>query len=123
MGYIVSGVIIIYAALCIAAAGAQMKTAEKKDTPALMAAGGLLLFAAAIAKIFWAAKGVGTLSESAPAPLGALWTYGWAVVLAGGALICIAAFLNGKRGGHFHASHHIIRLALTLILAAGYYLS
>ena len=31
-----------------------------------------------------------------------------------------AAIYNGKKGGNFHITHHIIRFAVTLLLIAGF---
>ncbi len=33
--------------------------------------------------------------------------------------ICFAAYLNGKRSGNFHPSHHIVRGIAALLLVAG----
>lgn len=99
MRYIICGITILYAGLSMLAAAAQLKTAARKDTPIMMLSGGLILIAAVFLK-----------------------STDWIAAIIGGALICTAAFLNGKRGGNFHASHHIIRLVITLLLVIGFVL-
>lgn len=102
MRYAVYAVALIYALLCGYAACAPLKAAEKqKGTSALMLAGSLILILAII--------------------LHAMETpYSWAIVLAGGALICVAAFLNGKRSGTLHIWHHVVRFILTALLVLGF---
>lgn len=87
----------MYAALSMLAAIVQMRTQARRDTPIMMLGGGILMIAAAL-----------------------LPGADWILALIGGALICAAAFLNGKRSGSFHIQHHIIRLALTMILVVGF---
>lgn len=98
MRYLICGITILYAALSMIAAITQIRTKERKDTPIMMFGGGLLLiFSAILADIDWIMAAIG------------------------GACICIAAFLNGKRSGNFHAHHHIIRSAVTLLLIVGFF--
>ena len=50
---------------------------------------------------------------------------GWVDALSavpGGLLICSAAYLNGKRSGNFHLSHHIIRGGIAVLLVVGFIL-
>lgn len=99
MRYIICGITVLYAVLSMFAAITQIKTATHKDTSIIMLCGGLLLV---IATVFKNAD--------------------WIIVIIGGMLICIAAFLNGKRSGNFHISHHIIRFIITLLLVIGFIL-
>lgn len=46
--------------------------------------------------------------------------FDWIAALIGAAMICFAAVWNGKRNGNFHIQHHIIRLALSSVLVAGF---
>lgn len=99
MRYIICGITILYAGLSMLAAVTQIRAATHKDTPIMMLSGGLLLVVAAF-----------------------LQNIDWIVVIIGGGLICIAAFLNGKRSESFHVSHHIIRFIITLLLVIGFVL-
>lgn len=99
MRYFICGITVLYAALSMFAAATQLKTAAHKDTSIMMLCGGLFLV---IATVF-------TKTD-------------WIIVIIGGMLICIAAFLNGKRSGNLHISHHIIRFILTLLLVVGFIL-
>lgn len=99
MRYFICGITVLYAALSMFAAVTQLKSSTRKDTSIMMLCGGLLLV---IATVFKNAD--------------------WIVVIIGGILICIAAFLNGKRSGNLHISHHIIRFIITLLLVIGFIL-
>ena len=47
---------------------------------------------------------------------------GWVDALSaapGGLLICAAAYLNGKRSGSFHLSHHLVRGGIAILLVIG----
>lgn len=101
MKYIFYGIIILYALLSILAASVQMKASKKRDTSILMLAGGLFLIAAVF------------LYKMA---------YSVIILIAGGVLISVAAFINGKRSGNFHIVHHIIRFAVTVLLVIGFIL-
>ena len=52
------------------------------------------------------------------APL--LRSFGFISVLVGGALVCVAAMLNGKNSGNFHTAHHIVRILITALIAVGF---
>lgn len=101
MKYILAIVAMLYAFLSVFAAAVQLKTVEQKGTPCLMVFGGILLTGAVIL-LFFAAS------------------WDWILALVGCAGISIAAFLNGKRSGNLHTSHHIIRLMIAFILVAGF---
>ncbi len=94
---------VLYALLSVIAALSQLKKAERKDALLMMSGGGLLLLLATILHI-------------------ADLSYSWVITAAGGLLICIAAFLNGRRGEQFHALHHCIRLVVTILLVIGFLL-
>lgn len=100
MRYVIWGITILYAALSAIAAIIQIqgKSEERRDAPAIMLGGVLLLL----------------LTFALP-------NVDWMMAAAGGVCIGIAAFLNGKRSGNFHAHHHVIRAVLTVLLAVGFY--
>ncbi len=92
---------VLFGGLSTAAAFSQLKK-EKKSGPAiLMIAGSALLLAAVLCNI---------LDQRAD----------WAVALFGCAAICAAALRNGVKSGQVHIRHHIIRMALSLILVVGF---
>ncbi len=91
----------VYGLLSIVAALVQMKTAQKKDTSILMLLGGLLLLAAVASG--WTG-----------------WDWDYLAAVSGGILIIVAAWINGKRGGHIHYIHHAVRFAFTVLLVAGF---
>lgn len=99
MRYVICGITVLYAVLSMLAALTQIKKAARKDTSIMMLAGGLLLVIATVLK-----------------------NADWIAAIIGGLLICIAAFLNGKRSGNFHISHHIIRFIITVLLVIGFIL-
>ena len=103
MKYLLYAVTILYALLSILAAGTQFKTADRKDAPVLMILGSILLLLTVAVEIM-------VLFD------------GWPIAILGGALICTAALLNGRRSGNFHLKHHVIRLGITLLLILGYYM-
>ena len=101
--YLLYVVTVVYALLSMLAAGTQIRTAAKRDTPVLMILGGALLLLAVGLEFL-------ALLD------------GWLITALGGACICVAAFLNGRRSGSFHLMHHMIRFAVTVILIVGFYL-
>lgn len=101
MKYVLYAFTALYAGLTFFAAFSQLKKVEKKTSYAEMAAGALILIAA-----------IGLHLISIP--------FNWIAAVVGGILICAAAVYNGKNGGNFHITHHIIRLAVTLLLIAGF---
>lgn len=101
MRYVLYGVAGVYGLLSMAAAAAQMKTAPKKDASVLMLLGGILWLAAITA---------GWLH----------WEWDWLAAVSGGVLIIVAAWMNGKRSGRIHYSHHAVRLAVTALLITGF---
>lgn len=101
MIYALCIITVLYALLNIIAALLQMIKTKQKDTSAAMQCGGLFLLFASNLHM-----------RAIP--------YSWIFAAIGGLLICIAAFINGRRSESFHASHHIIRLVITLALVAGF---
>lgn len=101
MRYVLYIITALYGVLSFIAAFSQLKKAEKKTSYAAMAAGALILIAA-----------IGLHLISIP--------FNWFAAVLGGVLICTAAIYNGKKGGNFHITHHIIRFAVTLLLIAGF---
>jgi len=101
MNIILYCITVLYALLSAAAAVSQLKKAEHKDSLFMMSGGGLLLLLATVLHIMD-------------------YSLSWILTAAGGILICTAAFLNGRRSGQLHVLHHVIRLAVTILLAIGF---
>ncbi len=92
---------VLFGALSMLAAFVQAKN-EKKPVPAvIMTAGSLLLLAAVICN---------TAGQQAD----------FIVALIGCIAICAAAIMNGVKSGQLHIQHHIIRIALSVILVVGF---
>lgn len=93
----------LFGLLSLVAAASQI-IRERKPFPAVaMGLGSLVLLAAVACNI--RAQG-----------------YDYAVALLGCAAICVAAVWNGLKSGQFHPQHHIIRLALSILLVLGFVL-
>ena len=103
MKYVILIIAVLYASLSMIAALTQLKSAEKKDTSWMMLLGSALLITASVFMM-------------------SSLNFDWAVAVLGGALISIAAFLNGKRGGNFHASHRVVRFCITVLVIVGFIL-
>ena len=89
--------------LSLIAAVAQMK-AEKKPMPALvMLLGSVALISAA-----------GCNVEKLP--------FDFVLALLGCAAICAAAIYNGLKSKNFHIQHHLVRIALSILLTVGFIL-
>lgn len=43
-------------------------------------------------------------------------------IVSGSLLICSAAYLNGRRAGNLHLSHHVVRGGIAVLLAVGFIL-
>ena len=94
---------ILFGGLSLIAAIVQI-CAEKKPMPAiLMVVGSVILISAAICNL--AAQQVD-----------------FVLSLIGCTAICFAAIQNGLKSGNFHIQHHIIRIAISLILTIGFIL-
>ena len=83
------------------AAFSQVKREQKPFSAILMIFGSLLLLAAVICNI---------LEQRTD----------WVIALPGCIAICAAAIWNGKKSGQLHIQHHIIRIALSLLLIIGF---
>ena len=92
---------VLFCGLSATAAFSQLKGKQKPISALLMIAGSLLLLAAVTLNI------LGRRLD-------------WAIALLGCAAICAAAIWNGKKSGQLHIQHHIIRIALSLILTVGF---
>lgn len=94
---------VLFGGLSLIAACTQVKKEKKPATAILMIIGSLLLLAAV---------GCNLLGQRADVLL----------ALLGCVAICGAAIWNGVRSGQFHPQHHIIRIALSLLLLVGFIL-
>lgn len=101
MYYIVCIVSLLFGILSMIAALSQYRKAKNPTPHLLMMLGGMVLLFAIIAAV----NG---------------FSYDWVFALVGCSLICGAAIYNGKSGGNFHLSHHIVRIALSVFLVAGF---
>lgn len=91
----------LFGGLSMVAAASQMKS-DKKSIPALiMIAGSLLLISAVICNV---------LGQQ----------FDWIAALLGCTAICVAAISNGIKSKQLHVQHHIIRIALSVMLFIGF---
>ena len=97
MSYVVYTIAIVYGLLHGVAAMAKSKQSGFDTAAWLMLAGSALMICAPFARSF-----------------------GFVAVLVGGALVCIAAMLNGRNSGNFHTLHHVVRISLTALIAVGF---
>lgn len=98
-----ASVSILFACLSAFAALSRLRAEERCGSHILMLLGAFLLTAAAVCLLLgWQGKVLNAVL--------------------GCALICTAAVWNGKKSGNFHIRHHLVRLALSLILIAGFVL-
>lgn len=101
MSVILCIVSVLFGALSMVAAVSQIKS-EKNSMPArVMIVGSALLIAAVICHL-------------------AGQKFDFIIALLGCAAICTAAIFNGVQGKQFHIQHHIIRIALSLLLVIGF---
>lgn len=94
---------IAFGGLSLLAAVYQMRAEKRSLSAGLMMGGSLLLIAAVVCNL-------------------AKLQYDFVFALAGCAAICVSAIRNGLESGNFHIQHHIIRIALSLVLIAGFVL-
>ena len=92
---------IAFAALHCFAAASQIKADKKPFLGALMIIGSLILAGAVICGI-------------------AKQQYDFIFALFGCGLICFTAVFNGLKSGNFHIQHHIVRIAVSVILITGF---
>ena len=91
----------LFGGLSLIAAVSQIKSDRKAVQALVMAAGSLLLIVSVILNI------LGQPSDLVAA-------------IPGCTAICAAAIWNGIKGGQFHIQHHIIRIALSILLVIGF---
>lgn len=92
---------VLFGGLSLIAAISQLRSEKKSPSALIMIAGSLLLIAAVICNLF------GQKFDVAAAILGC-------------AAICAAAIMNGIKSKQLHIQHHIIRIALSIILIIGF---
>ena len=92
---------VLFGGLSIIAAVCQIKTEKKSASALMMITGSLLLIAAVICSIL-------------------VMRFDFIIALVGCAAICAAAILNGIKSKQLHIQHHIIRIALSIILIIGF---
>ena len=108
----VSVLAILFGLLHIVAAAAQSKSRDSaaRGLAVAMASGGICAIAAAVFHLYWGAVGGNAnLSDAATLAIGCL-------------LICTAAYLNGRRAGKVHLSHHLVRGGIAVLLVLGFVL-
>lgn len=94
---------ILFGVLSLIAAAAAIKQKSRGASHICMAVGSIVLLAAVVLNMLKFAAD-------------------WSVALAGCTLICCAAICNGVKSGSFHWQHHCIRIALSVLLVAGFVL-
>lgn len=106
----VSVLAVLFALLHIIAAAAQFRSGDPavRGSAVLMLCGGLMLIVSAVAHVINSSPGA--------------WMDALAAAVCGFFPICFAAYLNGRRSGNIHASHHLIRGGIAALLALGFFL-
>lgn len=92
---------LLYGLLSVYAPFTQLKAKDRRLANMIMLLGGILLAIASVLE--W-------LNVSVAAVLAVL----------GCTMICVAAIWNGIKNGKVHISHHIVRIAVSCVLAAGF---
>ena len=108
----VSILAILFGLLHIVAAATQFRSKDPaaRGLAVVMASGGICVNIAAFFHLYWGAVGGNAnLSDATTLAIGCL-------------LICAAAYLNGRRSGNVHLSHHAVRCGVAILLAAGLFL-
>ena len=103
---------ILFALLHIIAAAAQFKSKDPaaRGLAVSMASGGICAIIAAMFHLYWGAVGDNAnLSDATTLAIGCL-------------LICASAYVNGRRSGNVHLSHHAIRGGIAVLLVLGFFL-
>lgn len=97
---------VLFGLLHLVAAASQYRSSEPaaRGSAVIMACGGIAVVCAAVVHLIGgsAIPYVDALSAGT-----------------GCLLVCFAAYLNGKRAGKLHPSHHIVRGAVSVLLVAG----
>ena len=104
----VSVLAILFALLHVIAAVAQLKSKDPaaRGCASLMLCGGAALVCSAVSHL---------INSS-------LWP--WIDTLSaacGFLLVCFAAYLNGRRSGNVHLSHHLVRGGIAVLLVLGFF--
>ena len=106
----VSVLAILFALLHIIAAAVQFKSKDPaaRGFAVAMASGGICAIAAVFFHLYWGtAGGNANLSDATTLAIGCL-------------LICFAAYMNGRRAGKVHLSHHLVRGGIAALLVVGF---
>ena len=101
---------ILFALLHMIAAAVQFRSKDPaaRGFAVCMASGGICAIIAAIFHLYWgAAGGNANLSDVTTLAIGCL-------------LICAAAYMNGRRSGKVHVSHHLVRGGIGALLVIGF---
>ena len=112
MRIVVSILAVLFGLLHLIAAAVQFKSKDPaaRGLAVSMASGGICAIIAAIFHLYWgAAGGNANLSDVTTLAIGCL-------------LICAAAYLNGRRSGKVHISHHLVRGGIAVLLVLGFFL-
>ena len=106
----VSVLSILFALLHTAAAVIQFKAKDPtaRGSASLMLCGGVALICSAVAHLVY--NGAGD------------WITALSAGVCGFLPICFAAYLNGRRSGNIHLSHHAIRGGIAALLVLGFFL-
>ena len=101
---------ILFALLHIVAAAVQLKSRDPaaRGSASLMLCGGAALICSAVAHLIYDGAGSQITVLSAG--------------VCGFLPICFAAYLNGRRAGKVHLSHHAVRCGVAILLVAGFFL-
>ena len=105
----VSVLAVLFGLLHIIAAVAQFRTKDPaaRGSASLMLCGSILLIFSTVAHL------VGSSGD---------WMIALSAAVCGFLPICFAAYLNGRRSGHVHLSHHAIRGGIAALLVLGLFL-
>lgn len=105
----VSVLTILFALLHIIAAVAQFQSKDPaaRGSATLMLCGGVLLIASGAAHLAYDSAGN--------------WMVALSVAMCGFLPICFAAYLNGRRSGKVHLSHHLVRGGIAVLLVLGFF--
>ena len=108
----VSILAVLFGLLHLIAAAVQFRSRDPaaRGLAVSMASGGICAIIAAIFHLYWGAVGDNaSLSDAITLAIGCL-------------LICAAAYMNGRRSGNVHLSHHAIRGGIAVLLVLGFFL-
>ncbi len=101
MQIVVCVISVLFGALSLVASVSQMKN-ERKPFPGMLMSGGSVLLLAAVAACLCSLA------------------WDWALAVVGCAGICAAAMWNGMQSKNLHIQHHVVRIALSVLLVVGF---